>query len=116
AAGAADDAGQQLDQRRLAGAVLADDGVNFVVVERKGRRLERQHRPVVLFEIAQLENGPVMSPVALRSRFAARRDIRNGHWFASAPEDNADTGAAPCQMRQGATSSRGLLAVELRID
>ena len=54
---APDDPGQQLDQCRFAGAVFTDDGVDLVKVEGQRRRLQRQHRRIVLCEVAEFEDG-----------------------------------------------------------
>jgi hypothetical protein len=51
------DAGEQLDQRRLAGPVLADDGVDLAGLEGEVDRLERVGRPEALVEPAQGRSG-----------------------------------------------------------
>ena len=50
------DGGQHLDQRRLAGAVLADDGVNLAFVEGQVDALQRVRRAEALVELFQDED------------------------------------------------------------
>ena len=53
------DAGHDLDQGRLAGAVLAHQGVDRAAVDDERAGLQREHRPESLGDLAQLEHGPV---------------------------------------------------------
>ena len=53
-------AGEQLDQRRLAGAVLADDGVNLALVESQIHGFERVGRAEALVELVQGEKRRAM--------------------------------------------------------
>ena len=96
---APDHAGQQLDQRRFAGAVFADDGVDFIVVERQRGGLQRQHRAVVLCEAAQFEDRAALAGAGLIGR-VARRDVDVAH-PRLLPRGHADTDAAPCQIDRG---------------
>ena len=56
ARGARMDPSQELDQCRLAGAVLPDDGVNFAPFEREIDRLQRMRRAEAFVELLQDEN------------------------------------------------------------
>ena len=58
AGGARHDAGQKLDQGGFAGAVLADDGVDFAGLEGEVDRLQRMGAGIVLFQAAQFEDRP----------------------------------------------------------
>ena len=51
------DAGDGLDQRRLAGAVVADEGDDLAGVDVEVDVLERLHRPEALGDPAQLQEG-----------------------------------------------------------
>ena len=50
-------AGERLGQGRLAGAVLADDGVNFARLEGEIDVLDRGHAAILFGRFAQFENG-----------------------------------------------------------
>jgi hypothetical protein len=61
ARGARVDGGQRLDQGRLAGAVLADDGVDFAFLEGEVHRLQRVRRAEALVQLLERENGDARS-------------------------------------------------------
>jgi hypothetical protein len=76
------DAGQQLDQRRLAGAVFADDPVDFALLERQIHRLQRMSGAEALVELMQGEERR-------RGGGGGRRSLgRHGH-LAIHPTDKA---------------------------
>ena len=64
AAAARMDAGQQLDQGRFAGAVFADDGVDFALLEGEVDGLQRMGGAEALVELAQLEDRASGAPDA----------------------------------------------------
>jgi hypothetical protein len=48
-------AGKDLDQRRLAGAVVAEQAMDLARLHREGHAVERDHRAEILADIAQLD-------------------------------------------------------------
>ena len=68
----AGDAGQAAHQRRLAGAVLADDGVHLAALDAQADAVERVDPPVALADAAELDGPPCVtarpSPDANRKR------------------------------------------------
>ena len=58
AGGARHDAGQKLDQGRLAGAVFADDGVDLAGLEGEIHRLQGVRAGIALFQPVQFEDRP----------------------------------------------------------
>src|SRR5690606_35327284 len=67
-----DDAGEQLDQRALARAVLAQNGVDRAGREGDGRAVERHRLAVALREIPDLEHA--CSPIGTPGGRSGRRD------------------------------------------
>ena len=57
------DAGEHLDQRRLAGAVLAEQRMHLAGAHVEIDRIERQRAGEALGEAGDLEQGPVASSV-----------------------------------------------------
>ena len=74
----ADDAGEDLEQRGLAGAVLADEGVRLALRDRERHAPERAHGAERLLDVAELETGHGWSLVRilLRTLRVRRRSNR----------------------------------------
>lgn len=66
------DAGQQLDECRFAGAVFADDGVDFTCLEGEIHRLQRMGAGIAFFQAAQFEDRPARLQHRGRMRFLRR--------------------------------------------
>ena len=85
-----DDAGHDLDQRRLAGAVLAEHGMDAAGLDREVGALERAHAAVALGDALHRRTGS-SADLAPRPLRAAARGVR--------PE--RDAGTATCSLRSG---------------
>src|SRR4029450_7883817 len=66
-------AGDDLDQRRLAGAVIAHEAHHLALFERQGHLVQRLDRAEVLRNIDQLENRHRRPPAAGTTRLPSRR-------------------------------------------